>query len=178
MSKSRSAGAGFLALALAPAAAGAGGLYIPGYGSQAQPRAGAFVAKADDGSALYYNPAGLAKQRGTSIHLGFNLVDFDQRFDRDGVYEVPEDETMETDYTGDEYAPVSDNSTPALGIGGFQGIPLLAVVTDLGGRTPLVFGVGLIAEHGFPEREYGEEYLADGSFADPDVPPPPGRYDI
>jgi long-chain fatty acid transport protein len=170
--------AGFLALVIAAPSGRAGGLVVPGYGSQAQPRAGAFVAKADDGSALYYNPAGLAKQRGTSIHLGFNLVDFDQTFTRDGAYEEPEDPADSPSYTGQPYATVSDNSSPALGIGGFQGIPLLAVVTDLGGRTPLVFGVGLIAEHGFPEREYGEEYLSSGSFSDPDVAPPPGRYDI
>ena len=165
--------AGFLALTAATGAR-AGGLFVPGYGSQAQPRAGAFVAKADDPSALYYNPAGLAKQKGTSIHLGFNLVDFDQTFQRTGVYEAPEGGGEPPPWTGDPYPEVSDNSTPAVGIGGFQGIPLFGVATDLGGVTPLVFGVGLIADHGFPEREYSEGY----QFEDPDAPPPPQRYDI
>lgn len=164
--------AGFLALAAAGGAR-AGGLFIPGYGSQAQPRAGAFVAKADDPSALYYNPAGLAKQKGTSIHLGFNLVDFDQTYQRTGSYEAPE-EGESPSWVGQPYAEVSDNSKPAVGIGGFQGIPLFAVATDLGGASPVVFGIGLIADHGFPEREYSEDY----QFEDPDVPPPPQRYDI
>jgi long-subunit fatty acid transport protein len=161
-------------LALGPAAsAGAGGLFIPGYGSQAQPRAGAFVAKADDPSALYYNPAGLAKQKGTVVHLGMNFVDFDQTFQRAGVYEEP-DEGAAPSWTGQPYPEVSDNSTPAIGVGGFQGIPLFGVATDLGGATPLVFGIGIIADHGFPEREYGEGYV----FEDPNTPPPPQRYDI
>ncbi|HUS65694.1 MAG TPA: outer membrane protein transport protein [Kofleriaceae bacterium] len=169
-----------LLLASAPSAALAGGLYVPGYGSQGQPRAGAFVAKADDGSALYYNPAGLAKQRGTSIHLGFNFIDFDQKFQRAGVYEDwdPGNGGTPPDYIGEPFAAQEDNATPAVGFGGFQGIPTFAVVSDLGGKSPVVLAIGLIAEHGFPEREYGEAYLADGSFSDPSVAPPPGRYDI
>ena len=51
-------------------------MVLPGYGSAAQPRAGAFVAKADDPSAVHHNPAGLAKQRGTVVQIGFNLVSF------------------------------------------------------------------------------------------------------
>jgi long-subunit fatty acid transport protein len=163
------------AILTAPALASAGGLFVPGYGSQAQPRAGAFVAKADDPSALYYNPAGRARQKGTSLHLGMNFIDFDQTYQRTGNYEMPEEgDTLP--WTGDPYAEVSDNSTPAVGVGGFQGIPLFGVATDLGGRIPLplVFGVGLIADHGFPEREYQEGYLPD----DPDTAPPPQRYDI
>lgn len=167
--------AGLAVLASAPSVHG-GGLVVPGYGSQAQPRAGAFVAKADDASALYYNPAGLAKQKGTSVHLGFNLIDFDQTYQRAGTYEPAGDSDMGPThpYTGQEFAEVSDNSTPALGVGGFQGIPTFGVVSDLGGATPLTFAIGLIAEHGFPEREYGEDY----AFEDPDVAPPPNRYDI
>ncbi len=163
-----------VAAALAtPGVAIAGGLFVPGYGSQAQPRAGAFVAKADDASALYYNPAGLAWQKGTSLHLGMNFIDFDQTYQRSGAYETPEDGDA-LPWTGQPFEEVNDASTPAVGFGGFQGIPLIGVVTDLGGRTPLVFGIGMIADHGFPEREYQEGYQPD----DPDSPPPPQRYDI
>src|SRR5688572_18892853 len=83
-----------LMFAVAVAVAGpahAGGLIVPGYGSQGQPRAGAFVAKADDPSALYYNPAGFARQRGTSVQIGLNFIDFSQRFRRAGAYEPTED---------------------------------------------------------------------------------------
>src|SRR6266545_1005657 len=93
--------AGFLAR---PVPARAGGLFVPGYGSQAQPRAGAFVAKADDPSALFYNPAGLAGQKGTSIHLGFNFVSFEQTYRRAGVYEAPEEgEGEPPPWTGEPY---------------------------------------------------------------------------
>jgi long-chain fatty acid transport protein len=165
------AAAGILALA-APGAR-AGGLFVPGYGSQAQPRAGAFVAKADDPSALYYNPAGLAGQRGTSIHLGFNFVAFNQTYQRAGVYEAPE-EGEPPPWTGDPYPEVKNESTPAIGFGRFQGIPLLGVATDLGLDLPVVFGVGVIADHGYPERKISEDY----QFEDPNRPPPPQRYDI
>jgi long-chain fatty acid transport protein len=156
-----------------PSAGLAGGLVVPGYGSQGQPRAGAFVAKADDASALYYNPAGLAKQRGTSLHLGFNFIDFNQTYQRAGSYEAPIMGDPPA-WVGQPYQEVSDNSTPAVGFGGFQGIPTFGLVTDLGRGGPLVVAVGLIAEHGFPEREYAEDY----QFEDPNVPPPPNRYDV
>lgn len=169
--------AGLAVLASGPSAF-AGGLVVPGYGSQGQPRAGAFVAKADDGSALYYNPAGLAKQKGTSIHLGMNFIDFSQKYKRTGSYEAPGATDMGNahSYTGDSYEQVSDNSTPAVGFGGFQGIPTFAVVSDLGGRSPVVIAIGLIAEHGFPEREYAEDYIENGF--ESDTAPPPNRYDI
>jgi len=163
------------AILAAPSAASAGGLFVPGYGPQAQPRAGAFVAKADDASALYYNPAGLAWQKGTSLSLGMNFIDFDQSYQRSGEYETPEDGDP-LPWTGQPFEKVDDASTPAVGFGGFQGIPLIGVVTDLGGRIPLpmVFGIGMIADHGYPERKYQADYQPD----DPDTPPPPQRYDI
>lgn len=156
-------------------AASAGGLFVPGYGAQAQPRVGAFVAKADDPSALYYNPAGFARQKGTTVHLGMNFLDFDQRYARDGVYEAPEEGPPQA-WTGDPYPVVEDDSTPAIGFGGFQGIPSVIVSTDFGGRSPVTVGFGLIAEHGFPEREYSA-YSENYTFEDPDVAPPPNRYD-
>ncbi|MCS6798111.1 MAG: outer membrane protein transport protein [Myxococcota bacterium] len=60
---------------LAPSRVHAGGYELPGHGSRALGRAGAFAARADDGLALLYNPAALAHLPGTSIgldvHLGF-----------------------------------------------------------------------------------------------------------
>jgi long-subunit fatty acid transport protein len=177
MTKRRSASAALcLAVAGGASAASAGGLFVPGYGPQAQPRVGAFVAKADDPSALYYNPAGLARQKGTTLHLGMNFIDFEQKFQRAGVYETPEVGDPEA-WTGDPYPEAVEDSTPAIGFAGFQGVPTLAVATDLGGRTPLVFGFGIIAEHGYPQRAYsrwGDDY----AFEDPTQPPPPHRYDV
>jgi long-chain fatty acid transport protein len=153
--------------------ANAGGLYIPGVGPQGQARAGAMVAKADDPSALYYNPAGFAVQTGTVITFGMNFIDYDVSFTRSGVYEVPQGE-MEP-YAGDSYSEVSDGSTPAVGIGGFQGIPLFAISTDLGlGIKGLRFGAGVFAPSGFPERDFARDY----NFEQAGEPPPPQRYDV
>ncbi len=66
----------FLALAsclFAPLAFAAGFAY-PDNGVEAMGRAGAFTAKADDGTAIYYNPAGLAEQDGLRITVDANFV--------------------------------------------------------------------------------------------------------
>lgn len=153
--------------------ANAGGLYIPGVGPQGQARAGAMVAKADDPSALYYNPAGFAVQEGTVITFGMNFVNYDVSFTRSGVYEAPQTDPLS--YEGDAYREVSDDSTPAIGFGGFQGIPLISVSTDLGlGIEGLRFGAGVFAPAGFPERDFAADY----NFEEADVPPPPQRYDV
>lgn len=159
------------ALAL-PALAHAGGLFVPGYGSQAQPRAGAFLAKADDPTALFHNPAGLAKAVGTIVHVGINMLDFDQSFERAGTYEATGENLP---YEGQPYAKVEDVSSPNIGIGGFQAVPFVAVSTDLGLDLPLRVAAGVFAGHGYPERLYTPDYQQE---ADPSQPPPPQRYDI
>ena len=55
------------------ASAQAGGFELPDNGAQALGRGATFVAKADDTTAMYYNPAGLARQRGTRLYVGGNL---------------------------------------------------------------------------------------------------------
>lgn len=74
-----------LSLAVA-AGARAAGIDTPDQGAQAMARGGAFAAKADDPSAIYYNPAGLAKLRGWNLlfdsairdeRLTFRRVDVD-----------------------------------------------------------------------------------------------------
>ena len=77
----------FVAAFLLPATAVGGGIFVPGTGPQAQGRAGACVAKADDPSALYHNPAGFSKMVGTVIYMGTNFVDYDIEFQRFGRYE-------------------------------------------------------------------------------------------
>src|SRR5690606_24885407 len=81
-------GAAALALSAAPRAAAAGGLFIPGMGPVAQSRAGAYVASAEDPSALAVNPAGLAKGDGITVLVGANFVDYSLDFTRRGTYDT------------------------------------------------------------------------------------------
>jgi len=57
-----------------PAVTFAGGFEFPDNGTTALGRGGAFTAKANDPSAIYYNPAGLVKLRGWKIMLDSNLT--------------------------------------------------------------------------------------------------------
>lgn len=57
-----------------PASAHAGGLFLPARGARGLGMAGSLTASVDDGSALYYNPAGLADSEGTSVLLDAGLV--------------------------------------------------------------------------------------------------------
>jgi len=168
--------ASVLALVAAPASALAGGLFIPGTGTQAQARGGAFVAKADDPSALFHNPAGFAGQDGWAIHIGANLVNYNVTFTRDGAYEKPVGTNL--DYQGQDYPTVEDQSKPALGLGPFQIVPLVSVAGTVkvpGLPRRLHIGFGLMAPQAYPERSFGEDYQFE---ADPAEPPPPTRYDV
>lgn len=160
---------GCAALALAPTAQ-AGGLFIPGTGPQAGGRAGAFVAKADDPSALAYNPAGFAKQDGWVVQVGANFVSYDLTFARAGVYQSPAGES--TPYDGQSYEPISNEASPEIGFGSFQAVPLIAVSGDVGIKN-LRIGFGLFAPQAYPNREFAADY----TFEDPNEPPPPQRYD-
>jgi long-subunit fatty acid transport protein len=166
-------GLAFASVFLAGSAAHAGGLFIPGTGPSAQGRAGAFVARADDPSAIYHNPAGLAKTEGTVVMIGSNFVDYDVTFQREGSYEQPTGEDLP--YAGQPYPEVSDESSPALGIGSFQAIPLIAVATDFGRKDlPIRAAIGLYAPNAYPERDFVPGY----QFEEPGVAPPPQRYDV
>ena len=54
---------------------------FPDNGAVAMGRAGAFAAKADDGTAIYYNPAGLAIQA-TGVHVGASFMFASRCFSR------------------------------------------------------------------------------------------------
>ena len=62
-----------LILFLAPAVARAGGFELNEHGAAATGMVGAFTAKADDPSAIFFNPAGLATQRGLQLYLGSTI---------------------------------------------------------------------------------------------------------
>jgi long-chain fatty acid transport protein len=147
---------------------------VPGAGPHAQGRAGAFVAKADDPSALLHNPAGFAKIDGTVLYLGANLVKMSLSYSRTGVYEASgADEPP--DYEGVAYPTIEDESEPGLGVAGFQAIPLITVSTDFGHpEWPVRFGFGIFVPQGYPARKFAEEIDVGTS----DLAPGPQRYDI
>jgi len=157
---------------LSPAAAVAGGIFVPGAGPQAQGRAGAFVAKADDPSALFHNPAGFAKTVGTVVYVGANFVNLSLEFERFGRYEDSGDGES---YVGADYPVVKDESSPAVGFAGFQAIPVVAIATDFGKpNLPVRLGAGLFAPQGFPNREFPVSQDVQGV----DPAPGPQRYDV
>ncbi len=68
-----------LAFLLSLSAFGSGFL-IPEQGAKASGMAGAFVATADDPSAIFYNPAGIAQQREMAFFAGTTLINFTNEF--------------------------------------------------------------------------------------------------
>src|SRR5262249_48422624 len=82
----------------------AGGLELPDNGTEALGRGGAFTAKADDATALQYNVAGLARQRGTRVLLDGNLLLSTLDFQRSGVY--PDSQSGATPWGGQPFPTV------------------------------------------------------------------------
>jgi long-subunit fatty acid transport protein len=168
--------------------AAAGGLFLPGAGAISTSRAGASVAAADDGEALALNPADLASAgSGTFIQLGISAIDYFMSFHRNGTYDAINEEALP--YEGERYPTITNDPKPPLGIGSYQPVPLIAVVTDFGGRIPgLHAAAGLYAPNAYPFRDMnnvnGQPFFIpndQGSYDFPaafDGAPPPTRYDV
>jgi len=169
--------AGLLVLT-ASASAWAGGLFLPGSGAISTARAGAAIASADDGEALALNPAGLAKARGTTITVSAALIRYYMEFTRAGTYDDLSDGTQP--YEGQPFPTVENDPDPPLGIGSYQPIPVIAIVSDLGGRVKgLHVAAGLYAPNGYPFRDMSNGYQFQTSeTGDYSAAPPPTRYDI
>ncbi len=152
----------------------AGGLLLPGSGAISTARAGAAVASTDDGEALSINPAGLAKTKGTTITISAAIISYAMEFDRRGTYDNIADDDFA--YEGTEYGLVKDKAKPPLGFGSFQPIPIIAVVSDLGGAVKgLHVAAGIYAPNGYPFRDMSNGYVFNGDF---NTAPPPTRYDV
>ncbi len=166
---------------LAPAAQ-AGGLFLPGAGAVSTSRAGAAVASTDDGEAISINPAGLAKTgSGFTLTIGVAAIDYVMSFARRGDYPVVDDMGMGVSYAGQPYPVMKNSSDPSLGIGPLQPVPVVALVSDVGGQVPgLHVALGLYAPNAYPSRNMtnvnGQAWAFDVNHFD--APPPPTRYDI
>jgi long-chain fatty acid transport protein len=112
------AGTLFLTVALASSAI-AGGFQLNEHGASAMAQGGAFVARASDGSAIYFNPAGLAFQNGTSIMAGATLITPSTTFQ--GPAQI--DPNQKTDLVSATFTPINVYATTkvndqlAIGIG-------------------------------------------------------------
>jgi hypothetical protein len=73
---------------LPPASLNAGAVMVPGFGARAMGMGGAFVAVADDATAVYWNPAGLAQlskaEFALSASTGISLGMYDNDLDSEG----------------------------------------------------------------------------------------------
>src|ERR1051326_1166501 len=72
-----------LSVLLASGSAFASGFALPEQGAKAVGMGGAFVATADDPSAIYYNVAGLAQQRNAEVLFGGTAITFSNQFTGD-----------------------------------------------------------------------------------------------
>jgi long-subunit fatty acid transport protein len=170
------------AISVAPVQAWAGGFEIVGNGTEALGRAGAFTAKASDATALEYNVAGLATQRGTRILFDSNILWNDQSFQRAGVYPAsdgvlgPPDAngmraTLPNSFVGQPFPKVTNHA------GAFYA-PFIGISTDLGLLDRWTFAIGVYGPSSYGKRDYGETVqvkLPNGTSV---TAPAPQRYDV
>lgn len=178
-------GLGLIGLCISSTAS-AGGLLLPGAGAISTARAGASVASAEDGEALSLNPSGMARGHGTRVQIGAAIINYFMTFQRNGTYDALDNDAQP--YEGQAYPIVEQDAQPKLGIGRYQPVPVIAVVTDLGGAVPnLNVGAGLYAPNSYPFRRMnnvgGKPYFTkddEGNWQFPvaGAPPPSTRYDI
>jgi long-chain fatty acid transport protein len=118
-----------------------GGFQLNEHGARGMAQGGAFAARALDGSAIFYNPAGLSFQRGTSFLLGTTLIATAGKFI--GVNAVTTEMVKQTFFPSNAYITHTMDNGLAFGIGFFSPYGLgtewpnpwvgdnLAVKTDL-----------------------------------------------
>jgi long-subunit fatty acid transport protein len=162
----------------------AGGFSYPDLGTLPLSRGGAFVARADDPTLIWYNPAGATRLEGTSLLINTNVFMEDLRFQRriypmhsaDPGLTVPVDR-----YPHDASLRIPEVQNQA----GAAAVPMIGFVTDLGLAAMRRYRIrllgGLYGPHAHPSRSF-PRYCKDGLpiCVPSDVPtrsPLPSRYD-
>ena len=111
-----------IVLTLSALSAYGAGFSIFEQGAKASGMAGAFAATADDPSAIFYNPAGMAQQRELAVLAGATFINFTNQFTGDPNSEMTSGVTAEynrhTFIPPNMYAivPVGDNLTFGVGV--------------------------------------------------------------
>ena len=129
-----------VALLLAGSLAQADAFRIPYQGAAAAGQGEAFAAQADDASALYYNPAGLARLSGVHVSAGMSFVGGGTDFTS------PAGQTYHSDYGGDFAFPAPSNYYLVGNMGGL----------DVDALKPLTVGIGLDSPYGLITRWNGD----------------------
>ena len=132
-----------MAAALAPTQTRAGGFEIPDRGAKALGRGGANVVGVDDATALHYNPAALAKLRGTTLLYNHSLIWHDTRFTRAPLSSAWGDDAGTT-------FPTVRDAKKLFPLGLFA-----AVSTDFGLEN-WTFGAGVYGPHSVGQHDYPE----------------------
>lgn len=135
------------------------------------------MASADDGEALSVNPARIASARpGTTVTVSAAIINYAMQFTRTGTYDPIEGD--DRPYEGQPYPTVENTVSPPLALGSYQPVPVIAVVSDLGGAVKgLHVAAGLYAPNAYPFRDLQSDYVI-GPEGDANQPPPPTRYDV
>lgn len=144
-------------LVLTPASGRAGGFSYPDLGAAALSRAGAFVARADDPSALWYNPAGAALAPGTTLLVDVNIFNENIRFQRRVYAAYGADRRLAVPVDRYPHDPTqrmpevqNDNSPfpiPFVGLTGDLGLGILR-------RNRLALLLGIFGPNAHPRRSY------------------------
>jgi long-chain fatty acid transport protein len=138
----------------------AGGFEFPDNGTEALGRGATFTAKADSPLAVYYNVAGLARQRGTNVLIDGNLNFHSFTFQRTGTYPDNSNDPA-TPWGGSNFPAVTDASGPFYA-------PFVAVTSDFGYFDRLTFALAAFG----PSAVGGRTFQLGVQGA-----PGPGRYD-
>ncbi|MCP4197108.1 MAG: hypothetical protein GY762_08145 [Proteobacteria bacterium] len=167
---------GVTALLMGVPNAYAGGIEVPDLGAVALGRGTAFVAKADNLTAFYYNPAGLSKSKGPNLIVGANLGNLNVDYRRTGggpkeVYDSiyarnPElngypyydwlDDPENWDDENNRYNPydVPYSNVSQKGALGISSANLVFSWGDPGGIKGLAVAVGVITPSGYGSSKY------------------------
>src|SRR5688500_16683871 len=157
---------------LVSAEAKADGLGVPDAGSLQVGRGGAWVARADDPLAAYFNPAGMSFQS-NGVHIGAHLMIQSSCFARIGEDGQPVSPGNNIPGPGAPNGPEADTCMTAI----FPNPQIAAVFRPYDG---LAIGIALVGPHAVGNIEWPEsvEYRlpSDDEGAEPRTQPSPTRY--
>ena len=151
-------------------AARASGLESGTNGSQSMARPGAFVAKADDATAIEHNPAGLAFLRGFHFSLDSNFLHNSTAFQRDGAYPAcppaapGSPNCVDAPYANQRFGNVEDQY-------GLSWVPQIAAAYGFG---RVAVAAGLFG----PSSVRGVDFGENGPLTGGNGVPGPQRYDL